>query len=62
MRRLFSDEVLRFEVDGSVPVAIDMPTLWTHNITNTGNSDLFTMFWTNDIFDPARPDTYVEEV
>lgn len=62
MRRLFSDEVLRFTVDGSNPVAIDMPTLWTHNITNTGDSDLYTMFWTNDIFDPSNPDTFAEKV
>ncbi|MCO4254749.1 polysaccharide biosynthesis C-terminal domain-containing protein [Pseudarthrobacter cellobiosi] len=62
MRRLFTDEVLRFNVDGSTPVAIDMPTLWTHNITNTGDSELYTMFWTNDIFDPENPDTFAEEV
>ncbi len=62
MRRLFTDQVLRFDVDGSTPVAIDMPTLWTHNITNTGDSQLYTMFWTNDIFDPENPDTFAEEV
>lgn len=62
MRRLFSDDILRFNVEGSVPVAIDMPTLWTHKITNTGESELYTMFWTNDIFDPANPDTFAQEV
>lgn len=62
MRRLFSDEVVCFEVNGSTPVAIDMPTLWTHKITNTAESELFTMFWTNDVFDPANPDTFAEEV
>ena len=62
MRCLFSDEVLRFDVDGSLPVAMDMPTLWTHKITNTGDSELYTMFWSNDIFDPASPDTFAEEV
>lgn len=62
MRRLFSQEVLQFDVDGSAPVAIDMPTLWTHKITNTGDAELYTMFWTNEIFDPENPDTFVEEV
>jgi UDP-2-acetamido-2,6-beta-L-arabino-hexul-4-ose reductase len=62
MRRLFTDEVLRFDVDGSAPVSIDMPTLWTHNITNTGDSELYTMFWTNEIFDASNPDTFGEEV
>lgn len=62
MRRLFTDEVLRFRVNGQSPVAIDMPTLWTHNITNVGDSELYTMFWTNDIFDPQNPDTIAEAV
>lgn len=62
MRRLFTGEVLHFEVDGLAPVSIDMPTLWTHNITNTGDSELYTMFWTNEIFNSSNPDTFAEEV
>lgn len=62
MRRLFTDQVLRFRVSGDSPVAIDMPTLWSHNITNIGDGDLYTMFWTNEIFDPSSPDTFSEEV
>lgn len=62
MRRLFTDEVLSFRVNGQSPVAIDMPTLWTHNIKNVGDSELYTMFWTNDIFDPSNPDTIAEAV
>lgn len=62
MRCLFSDDILRFAVDGSAPVAIDMPTLWTHQITNVGESELYTMFWSNEIFDPNNADTYSESV
>lgn len=62
MRRLFTNEIQKFEVDGDSPVAIDMPTLWTHNITNIDNRDLYTMFWTNEVFDPSAPDTFAEEV
>lgn len=62
LRRLFSDEVHHFEVDGDEPVAVDMPTMWAHRITNSGNETLFTSFWTDDIFDPARPDTIAEVV
>ncbi|WP_457973911.1 polysaccharide biosynthesis C-terminal domain-containing protein [Arthrobacter sp. D1-17] len=62
MRRLFNDEVLSFDVDGSNPVAIDMPTLWAHNIENVGSDLLYTSFWTNEIFDPAAPDTFPENV
>lgn len=62
LRRLFTDEVLDFEVNGEEPVAIDMPTMWTHKITNTGNEALYTSFWTNDLFNPAAPDTIAEVV
>ncbi|WIV45288.1 capsular biosynthesis protein [Glutamicibacter nicotianae] len=62
LRRLFTDEVVSFEVCGDAPNAIDMPTMWAHNITNIGNELLFTSFWTNDIFDPENPDTIAEVV
>lgn len=62
LRRLFDDEVVEFQVDGEEPVAVDMLTFWAHKIVNTGNDVLYTSFWTNDIFDPARPDTIAEAV
>ncbi|MCC3290482.1 NAD-dependent epimerase/dehydratase family protein [Arthrobacter sp. zg-Y1110] len=62
MRRMFSDEVVRYSVNGEQPVAIDMPTMWSHNITNVGPNELYTAFWVNEIFDPASPDTFPEEV
>lgn len=62
MRKLFSQEVLTFNVDGREPVAIDMPTMWSHNITNIGADLLYTSFWSNELFDPASSDTFPEEV
>ncbi len=62
IRKLYTDEVVHFDVDGERPCAIDMPTLHTHNITNTGPGELVTLFWSHDLFDPAKPDTYVEAV
>jgi len=62
LRRLHTDEVFSFEVSGDVPGAIDMPTMWSHNITNIGDELLYTSFWTNDIFNPENPDTIAEVV
>lgn len=62
LRRLFDDRVFDFAVNGESPVAVDMPTGWAHNITNTGDDVLYTSFWTNDIFDPEHPDTIAEAV
>jgi UDP-2-acetamido-2,6-beta-L-arabino-hexul-4-ose reductase len=62
LRRIGGHEVVRFPVSGEKPVVVDMPAMWAHNITNTGRDELLTLFWTNEIFDPARPDTYPEPV
>lgn len=62
LRRVGDDDVVRFPVSGAEPVVVDMPTMWAHNIVNTGSDELLTLFWTNEIFDPARPDTWPEPV
>ncbi len=62
LRRIFSDRVNVFEVSGARPCYVDMPTFHTHSITNVGTSELVTLFWANEIFDPNDPDTYPEPV
>ena len=62
LRKLFSSERFDFEVTGDEPMAIDMPTMWSHRIENTGDETLFTSFWIDEIFDPANPDTIAERV
>ena len=62
LRKLFSHEVIRFQVSGDAPCYVDMPTFHTHHITNTGQAELVTLFWANEIFDPADPDTFPEQV
>lgn len=58
LRRLFTSEIVEFRVTGDTPAIIDMPTLWTHSITNTGDVDLMTLFYADDEYNPADPDTY----
>ncbi|HCS61365.1 MAG TPA: capsular biosynthesis protein [Microbacterium sp.] len=62
LRKLFTDRVYDFAVDGDQPAAVDMPTGWAHKIANTGSEMLYTSFWTNDLFDPKHPDTIAEAV
>ena len=62
MRKMFTNEVVSFTVSGDEPVSVDMPTLWTHSITNTGDSPLFTSFWISEVFEPTEPDTHFEKV
>jgi UDP-2-acetamido-2,6-beta-L-arabino-hexul-4-ose reductase len=62
LRRVLHDDVVRFRLSSDEPAVVDMPTMWAHNITNVGDGELMTLFWANDLFDPARPDTYPEPV
>lgn len=62
IRRLFDDIIEEFQVSGDHPAFVDMPTLHAHNITNTGDDELLTMFWANDHFRPEAPDTWPETV
>lgn len=62
MRKIGTNNILHFELDGEIPSYVDMPVWYTHNITNTGTTDLLTLFWINEFFDPADPDTYYEKV
>ena len=62
IRKVLSEEIWEYHVNGNVPVAVDMPTLHTHSIENVGNIPLLTLFWTHDLFDPNNPDTYADEV
>ena len=61
-RKVLTDKVVEFPVSGDTPVAIDMVPLHTHSIENTGDGDLYTLFWTHELFDPYAPDTYADPV
>lgn len=62
LRRIGTDEVLDFYLDGSAPSYVDMPIWYTHNIKNIGDEVLYTNFWINEFYDPNDSDTYFEEV
>jgi UDP-2-acetamido-2,6-beta-L-arabino-hexul-4-ose reductase len=61
-RRVGTNEKLTFELDGENPSFVDMPVWYTHNITNSGNEELITLFWINEFYNPDDPDTYFEKV
>jgi UDP-2-acetamido-2,6-beta-L-arabino-hexul-4-ose reductase len=62
LRRIGTDKVMTFELDGNQPSFVDMPIWHTHNITNTGTEDLYTIFWINEHYDANDPDTFFENV
>ena len=62
LRRIGTDEVLDFYLEGENPSYVDMPIWYTHNIKNIGDEILYTIFWINEFYDPKDPDTYFENV
>lgn len=62
LRKVGTTEKLIFDLDGEQPSFVDMPVWYTHNITNIGQDDLYTVFWINEFYDPTDPDTFFEEV
>lgn len=61
-RKIDSEEVLEYFVSGDKMEVIDIPTGYTHNIENLGDTDMVTIMWANEPFDPEKPDTYYLEV
>lgn len=62
LRRIGTDNVLTFDLDGTRPSFVDMPIWHTHNITNTGDEELYTIFWISEHFNQDDQDTYFEKV
>ncbi|ANQ53653.1 capsular polysaccharide biosynthesis protein CapF [Thermosipho sp. 1070] len=62
LRKINSDKVIKYYVSGDKLEVIDIPPGYTHNIENIGSTDLVTIIWANELFDPEKPDTYYLEV
>ncbi len=58
LRKVDTDEVIEYIIDGEEPAYVDMPIWHTHNISNIGDEELITLFWINEPYDPADADTY----
>lgn len=57
-RKIGEDTIYEYRVSGDVLEVVDIPTGYTHNITNIGNNDMVTVMWANEAFNPEKPDTY----
>lgn len=61
-RKIDSNNIIQYFVNGETLEVVDIPTGYTHNIENLGDSDMVTIMWANECFDPEKPDTYYLEV
>ena len=62
-RKIGTEDVIEFEVNGDYIQAVHMLPGYTHNIINLSEKEnLVTVMWANEVFDPRRPDTFFERV
>lgn len=55
-------KVISYKVSGEKLEVVRIPPGYTHNIVNVGDTDMVTLMWANEVFDPANPDTFRLEV
>lgn len=61
-RHVNSTEIVEYAVSGEKLEVVDIPVGYTHTIQNLGETDMVTIMWANEPFDPLKPDTYYLEV
>ncbi|WP_346848493.1 NAD-dependent epimerase/dehydratase family protein [uncultured Clostridium sp.] len=61
-RKIGSEEIIEYKVSGEKLEVVDIPVGYTHSIVNTGDTDMVTIMWVNEVFDPQIPDTIFLEV
>jgi UDP-2-acetamido-2,6-beta-L-arabino-hexul-4-ose reductase len=61
-RKVGDDKVYEYYVSGDNIEVVDIPTGYTHNIENLGDTDMVTFMWASEPFNPDKPDTYYLEV
>ena len=63
LRRIGSDKIVNYDVNGDEITVVDMIPGYTHNIINLSETEeLVTFMWCNECFNPDKPDTFFEKV
>jgi UDP-2-acetamido-2,6-beta-L-arabino-hexul-4-ose reductase len=61
-RKVDDEAIIEYRVNGDKLQVVDIPIGYTHSIVNVGETDLVTVMWVNESFNPEKPDTYYLEV
>lgn len=62
LRKIDESEIIEYYISGDNLQVLDIPPGYTHNIENLGNTDMVTVMWANENFNPEKPDTIFMEV
>jgi len=62
LRKIDSNIIIEYHVSGEKLEVVDIPSGYAHTIENLGETDMVTIIWVSECFDPVNPDTYYLEV
>ena len=61
-RKIDKEKIVEYFASGDKLEVVDIPVGYTHNIENLGETDMVTVMWANEPFNPEKPDTFFEKV
>ena len=61
-RQIYGDEIIEYKVSDKKMEVVEMIPGYTHDITNTGDTEMVLLLWANEAFDRDNPDTYFLKV
>ena len=61
-RQIHGDDIIEYKVSDKKMEVVEMIPGYTHDITNTGDSEMVLLLWANEAFDRENPDTYFLKV
>lgn len=61
-RPILRGDVIEYRVSGQEFKVVDIPPGYSHSIENVGGTELVTLFWASEIYDPQKPDVYAHNV
>lgn len=61
-RKIDEENVIEYFLSGDKLEVVDIPPGYTHNIENLGDTDMVTLMWASEPFDPKKPETYYLDV
>ena len=61
-KNMLNQEYFEINVNSDKPQIVETVPGWAHDITNIGESEMFVMLWSNEVYDEKNPDTFWEEI
>ncbi|HEO98244.1 MAG TPA: SDR family oxidoreductase [Epsilonproteobacteria bacterium] len=62
LRQIHGDAIIEYRVSDKKMEVVEMIPGYTHDITNTGDTEMVLLLWANELFDRENPDTYFLKV